>query len=319
MFKITVSNLHLCQHCPRLLAYSLEGKKKAWNAGYLGTGNLRGKLFHEFVKNVQKEYLSNLNERKNLIEILNKDPDNRFIYFKEAIKTRYLIPCFIKYENSFSPDNITAFASATEKWLSYIFTFIAPYLNKADSPDTLLDMVFQNTESLISSDYTFNDGTVMNISGKPDALFFDPGTKEAVVVEYKGRKESDASQDLAQTSIYAWLVKQSTGMSPRVEILYFEEKIPLVRYDADSIVKMIQNHSSLFSLARKVITKDLPIPKTPDEKLCCRCQFKSDCENDFEDPDKISDENTGITKPGISVASKQEISEDAERYMDALV
>jgi len=318
MHSLTVTNLHLCQHCPRLFAYSLEGKKYAWMVGNHGTGKLKGRLFHEFAKNTLNDLRKNLDTNADLINALKQDKKTCKIFFNEVIKNQYLIPFFTQNLNTLSPDNITAFAHATEIWLSYLFQYIEPYLESC-TPKALIDMILHNVEIQIASEYLFPDGYCLKIVGKPDSLLFDPGYKEAVIVEYKGRKESDATQDLAQTSLYAWLLKQSTGICPRVEILYLEEDVPLARYTADSIEQVIKNHPSLFSLARQIIQKELPIPKTSDRNLCTICRFKNTCDTDFGNEDKSY---TGpyipnkTNEPGLNNIG---FSSDAEKFMSMLV
>lgn len=318
MQSLTVTNLHLCQHCPRLLAYSLEGEKFAWMVGNRGTGKLKGTLFHEFAKNTLNDIRNNFNTNTELKHALNQKKNTCKNYFDEVIKNQYLIPFFTQNLNSLSPDNMTAFACATEIWSSYLLNYIEPNLESC-SPEVLMDMIFHNAEVQITSEYEFLDGFCIKIVGKPDSLLFDPVSKEAVVVEYKGRKESDATQDLAQTSLYAWLVKQSTGICPRVEILYLEEEEPLVTYSVDSIEQVIINHPSLFSLARQIIQKELPIPKTSDPNLCSTCRFKNSCDTDFDSRKKPYLEPTIPQKTIDKIEMKTEFSSDAEKFMSMLV
>lgn len=318
MHSLTVTNLHLCQHCPRLFAYSLEGKKDAWRVGIRGTGELKGRLFHEFAKNTLSDLMNSLHTNGEIINALKQDTHNCRFYFKEAIKNQYLIPLFTQKANSLSPDNITAFASATEKWITYLFSYIEPYL-EIYTPETILDTIFHNVETQITSVYTFPDGFCFRIVGKPDSLLFDPGLKESIVVEYKGRKESDATQDLAQTSLYAWLVKQSTGICPRVEILYLEEEVPLVQYSADSIEQTIQNHPSLFTIARRIIQKERPIPRTSDKDLCTQCVFENSCDIDYNYGKKLDSELSTPRKTDNQHEMKVGLSVDAEKYMAMLI
>ncbi|NLV26557.1 MAG: hypothetical protein GXY48_05255 [Methanomicrobiales archaeon] len=318
MQRLTVTNLHLCQHCPRLLAYSLEDEKFVWMVGNKGTGKLKGTLFHEFAKTTLHDIGNNVNTNTDLIHALSQDKNTCKNYFNEVVKNQYLIPFFSKNIGSMSPDNITAFASATEMWISYLFQYIEPIV-ELYTPEVLIDMIFHNVEVLISSEYLFPDGFLLKIRGKPDSLLFDPISKEAVVVEYKGRKESDATQDLAQTSLYAWLVKQSTGICPRVDILYLEEDEPLVTYSAESIEEIIKNHSSLFTMARRIIQKELPIPKTSNPNLCVTCRFKNSCDTDYGSQEKPYPEPNVHQKAHEHREITDELSTDAEKFMSMLV
>lgn len=280
MLTLTVSDIHLCQHCPRLLAYSRIGKKTAF-IGYKGTGNLPGTLFHTFASRVQKGIVRKGPGREALINALNQDPKKKSTCLHEAIKQEYLIPFLTEHGKRLSFENIEAFASACEQWISYLDDFISPHLSSSTDPNLLIDSIFHSSEHLMRLQYIFTDKEILQISGKPDALLFDPETNEPVVLEYKGRKESDPMQDLAQTSLYARLVFESVGIIPRVDILYLEEETPLVRYPVPTILTLIDNHPSLFSLARNCVTREKLLPKCSDQTLCKTCPFMKTCDLDF--------------------------------------
>jgi len=159
------------------------------------------------------------------------------------VKNEYFIPFLSEYASQLSSNQIEAFAVACDKWLMYLSGFISPHLTEKSDPEAFITTIFHSSEYTLSSDYTCDDGEVVRIRGRPDALLFDPGSKEPVVLEYKGRKESDPDQDLAQTSLYAWLVAQSVGITPRVDLLYLEESSPLVRYDSSAVQALINDNA----------------------------------------------------------------------------
>lgn len=281
MLKCTVTDLHLCQHCPRLFAYSWVKKKNAAFIGHRGTGNLPGTLFHTFAHMVLQDISSKGAGRQALVHALSQNPHAISFHIHETIKEEYLIPFLAEHGSTLTIEKIEAFATACERWIKYLEKFINPHISSFQDLDILFESIFHNTEYLMTSSYVFDDGESMSISGKPDALIFDPKTKEPVVLEYKGRKESDAMQDLAQTSLYAWLVRQSIGIIPRVDILYLEENMPLVRYPLPAIENLIENHPSLFQIARKIMVGETRIPKCSDNALCQVCPFIPSCDNDF--------------------------------------
>ncbi len=47
MLSASVSEIHLCHRCPRLLAYQRIGKKNAWKVGLSGTDEMPGTFFHD--------------------------------------------------------------------------------------------------------------------------------------------------------------------------------------------------------------------------------------------------------------------------------
>jgi len=204
--------------------------------------------------------------------------------FHRFVKEQYLIPFLEEYANTLPYERIEAFASACEQWIGYLNDFITPNLSEIPDWLTLLQKIVHSSEYLMKSPYSFPDAEMMQISGRPDAILFDPKTKEAVVVEYKARKESDPLQDLAQTSLYSWLVHTSIGILPRVDILYLEEKQPLVRYFVPAIQDIIENHPSLFQLARDILHGKRPVPQCTSPALCQICPYAHTCDGDFGIP-----------------------------------
>ncbi|OQA54382.1 MAG: DNA translocase FtsK [Euryarchaeota archaeon ADurb.Bin294] len=282
MLRLFVSELHLCQHCPRLFGYACTGDKIAWKVGHKGSGNLPGKRFHTFADQVFRHITKDKTSQRTFINALQSPDPDISGSIQEFIKNEFFIPYLAKHAHRLSYEQIEAFALACERWITYLSVLISSDGTVIGDPKELISTIFHSSEYSMSSDFTCDDGEVVRISGRPDALLFDPGSKEPVVLEYKGRKESDPTQDLAQTSLYAWLVAQSVGITPRVDMLYLEEPSPLVRYDSSAIKALIDNHSSLITLARRIKKGQLPIPKCKDPELCRICPFISTCEADFE-------------------------------------
>ena len=318
MLKFSVSDLHLCQHCPRLFGYACKGRTNIWNVGHKGSGDLPGKLFHNFAQNIFQHIAGEGDRHNAFVDVLKSSVPDITVPIREFIKIEFFTPFISKHAHHFSFQEIEAFAKACESWISYVSLFICPDGAVPDDPGTLVTTIFHTSEYFMKSDFVFDDGEVATISGIPDALLFDPKTKEPVVVEYKGRKESDPTQDLAQTSLYAWLVAQSVGITPRVDMLYLEEPSPLVRYDSSAIKALIDNHSSLITLARRIKKGQLPIPKCKDPELCRICPFISTCEADFEIvlPGKLKKQEKPTTHQDDVLLSD---SGKGEEYLSRLV
>ncbi|HOL42149.1 MAG TPA: PD-(D/E)XK nuclease family protein, partial [Methanospirillum sp.] len=285
MLTVTVSDLHLCQHCPRLFAYAkLKRRKIPPFIGHLGTGKLPGRLFHTFAHTVQNDICARGIIQADIFLKFNQEKEAFSSVFHRFVKEQYLIPFLEEYANTLPYERIEAFASACEQWIGYLNDFITPNLSEIPDWLTLLQKIVHSSEYLMKSPYSFPDAEMMQISGRPDAILFDPKTKEAVVVEYKARKESDPLQDLAQTSLYSWLVHTSIGILPRVDILYLEEKQPLVRYFVPAIQDIIENHPSLFQLARDILHGKRPVPQCTSPALCQICPYAHTCDGDFGIP-----------------------------------
>ncbi|HOJ96757.1 MAG TPA: PD-(D/E)XK nuclease family protein, partial [Methanospirillum sp.] len=318
MQRLSVSELHLCQHCPRLFGYSCKGYKHAWKVGHKGSETLPGKRFHTLADHIFR-YIANddASQRAFLNALTSPDPDITGS-IREYIKNEFFIPYLAKHAPQLSFEQIEAFAGACDSWILYLSQFISPDGTPPEDPKALIATIFHSSEYTMSSDFVCDEGEVVRISGRPDALLFDPRTKEPVVLEYKGRKESDPAQDLAQTSLYAWLVSQSIGITPRVDMLYLEEPSPLVRYDPSVIQTLIGNHASLITLSRRIKDGILPIPRCKDPELCTICPFTSTCDADFDVilPDKPK-EKEGLSKPQSNVYPNN--SGNGEHFLTRLV
>jgi len=281
MQRLFVSELHLCQHCPRLFGYACRGEKDAWRVGHKGSGTLPGKRFHTLADQVFRHITQDKTGQQTFITALQSPDPDIAGSIREYIKNEFFIPYLTKHAPRLSHEQIEAFAFACERWITYLSVFISPEKTIIGDPKELISTIFHSSEYTMSSDFLCEDGEVVRISGRPDALLFDPGTQEPVVVEYKGRKESDPTQDLAQTSLYAWLVSRSIGITPRVDMLYLEDPVPLVRYDSSAIHTLIGNHASLITLARRIKEGHLPVPRCKDPDLCKMCPYAA-CDTDFE-------------------------------------
>lgn len=321
MLRLSVSELHLCQHCPRLFGHACKGNKDAWKVGHKGSGSLPGKRFHTFAHHIFRHITNDDTSQRAFLNALTSPEPDITGSIRECIKNEFFIPYLAKHAPRLSFEQIEAFSMACERWITYLSVFISPEGTVISDPKELISTIFHSSEYTMSSDFICDDGVVVRISGRPDALLFDPGSKEPVVVEYKGRKESDPTQDLAQTSLYAWLVAQSVGITPRVDMLYLEESSPLVRYDSSGIKALIDNHSSLIALARRIKEGHLPVPRCNDLDLCSICPFSSTCDTDFEVilPDTPNVQDKSSKKPDeVKICNSGKGEEHLTRLIETL-
>lgn len=183
MHKLSVSDLHLCQHCPRLFGYACKGSQNTWNVGHKGSGNLPGRMFHLFAEKVLQDIVKDIHRRNDFVQILKSSPSDVVVPIRGFIKDEFFIPYLSEYAPQLSCNQIEAFAGACDKWISYLSGFISPHLKDTCDLEALIATIFHSMEYTMSSDFTCDDGEVVRIRGRPDALIFDPGSKEPVVLE----------------------------------------------------------------------------------------------------------------------------------------
>ena len=101
-------------------------------------------------------------------------------------------------------------------------------------------------------------------------------------------------------------------------ICYLEEPSPLVRYDSSAIKALIDNHSSLITLARRIKEGQLPVPKCKDPGNVQDLPFISTCEADFEIvlPGKLKKQEKPTTHQDDVLLSD---SGKGEEYLSRLV
>lgn len=94
MITISVSDLHLCQHCPRLFGYKRKGAKNAWRIGLIGSGTLPSNHMHNIAKTFFKDVsgLNDLTKRADFIKTISCSSDTLEENILEFLRARYFIP-----------------------------------------------------------------------------------------------------------------------------------------------------------------------------------------------------------------------------------
>jgi DNA segregation ATPase FtsK/SpoIIIE, S-DNA-T family len=108
---------------------------------------------------------------------------------------------------------------------------------------------------------------------------------EAILIEFKGRKEGVPDEDFLQVALYAWIFKQKTGISPVACVIYLEEESEIY-YDENVLTKV---DSYLPGLFRQVASIVQPVPQkgekvlpTPLSSIICeQCPFDQVCDSDW--------------------------------------
>lgn len=275
-----VSDLALCQRCPFLLAYKIHRHKRtAWSVGIHGNGNAYGTIFHE---NIARVFFEAASDRENYLHeemlrsiIIGGDS------LEDMIRENIFMPFVANKSQNFSSGQILAMASGVSVWVKAMNEFFDDIPSLKNFHAENISSIFITPEQKLQSHYDFGDNRLV-ITGRYDAMLFNPDKAEARLFEFKGYSKSDITVPLSQSLIYAWLVAKRTGIIPSVEIIYLDEENsqPDI-FSSHSVRNMIiAGLPGLFETAFNVISlKSLP-EISHDKELCSVCRFSNTCESD---------------------------------------
>lgn len=318
-FKANVSELHLCRRCPRLLAFQLSGSKNAWQTG-LKSESFCGKVFHEKIAAPFHNDASGRNgteKRREILDlIITKAHDRNALKkaFLDRIYRNCLYPFLVAKSRSLDTSQIEALGQCIVKWSDFFVEFFCGNSGFLADPKTFAEHVFLPPEKLMKANYADPDGKVLAVRGRFDCALLDRTRGEVLLVEFKCLKETDPTEELAQLALYAWLVRESTGLTPRTYVLYLDEEKPTVTFSAAETDNVIALLPRLFDNAIRVIqavdsgnADKGTIPKADRLRLCEECFYAKECDSRFGK----------IVTPSF-VGSSGENSE-AEEYLRRLV
>ena len=282
---LSVSDAALCQRCPRLLAYCGEGERGAWKVGIEGSGEKYGSLFH---KHIAGAFFDAAADPRNSLrgEILAVLSGMRAggapirERLEELIRTRFFLPFLDRYAPKLDTGRVLSMARGTSIWAGCMADFLAGVPFDRLDPDEAMDRVFLRPERTLQATYISSDGRVLALSGRYDALLFNPDSCEATLFEFKGYRCSDPSVALSQTLIYAWLIQNATGILPAVQVVYLEEERPGV-FPSSEVASMMSALPSLFDVVLDVLERRLPLPVAVNSELCLQCPWNGDCAEDW--------------------------------------
>ncbi|MBQ7578738.1 MAG: PD-(D/E)XK nuclease family protein [Synergistaceae bacterium] len=292
---VTVSDIALCQRCPALLAYKLHRREKsAWSVGIKGK-DYYGSIFH---KNISQAFFEAAYNEFNPLhkEIINSfgSPEK----LESLVREKFFIPFAALNSENFTSGQLLAMASGVKVWVKAMSEFF----REIKSPDK----VFIKPEQILQSVYNMDEGNLI-ITGRYDALLFNPDKAEARLFEFKGYNKSDITVPLAQSLVYAWLINKKTGITPSIEIIYLDENnIEPDIFDSSSVAAMIKsNLPDLFFTVWQVIS--LKCKKFPDirgdKKLCSECKYKPTCAQDRAVKFKTFKARRGASLLGVLIFS----------------
>lgn len=282
-YYINVTNVALCQKCLRLAFYSIFLKRKTSFIGLKSSGYY-GTIFHNKIAGRFFEAASNPEDslHNKIIEAIKKGRNSFYDLIRREIFYEFVSTDGKKYLT----EQISALASGTEVWINAIWDFLLEIPSLLKSPENNMRTVFQKPEGNVQGTYKqiiSGIETELTITGRYDALLFNPDKKQARLFEFKGYKKSDVTVPLSQSLIYAWLIHENTGIFPEIEIMHLSDlNAPIDRFSSLEVQKMIKSAlPNLFEAACKVFfLNEVPAPAF-DKNLCKSCKYKNSCVTDI--------------------------------------
>ena len=286
-FKTAVSDLCLCQRCPRLLDKKLSGETNAWKVGLKGS-SFCGTIFHTkiaapFHQDAAKQ--SSLKKRREIIDLFVNNVNNpsaiREAFFN-YVKRNYLFPYLKEHSETLYIEQIASLNQIVERWGNFLIDFFLDNPGFREDPEKFTKYAFSlPPERTVRAKYTAADGTVLDIGGRFDSALLDITNGEVLLLEYKCRKETAPIEELAQLALYAWLIHEKTGLKPRTCVLYLEEEYPAAHFSVETTGSVVKQLSSLFNCTIQVL-RAFPsdkgsISKTDNPHLCQECPYNKGC------------------------------------------
>ncbi|MBQ6773420.1 MAG: hypothetical protein IJP48_05070 [Synergistaceae bacterium] len=208
----TVSDIALCQKCPALLAYKIHmGFKSAFRVGIKGSGDPYGTIFHKNIAQVFFEAAAN--PRNHLHGEIIHAVSGGFRSLENVIRDKIFLPFIDANSRNLTSGQIISMASGVRVWVRAMSEFFRGIRS-------LTQEVFIRPELRLQGEYTFMNADSLVITGRYDALLFNPDRGEARLFEFKGYNKSDIVVPLSQSLVYSWLIERMTGITPSVEIIY---------------------------------------------------------------------------------------------------
>ncbi|MBQ3449907.1 MAG: hypothetical protein IJG34_08455 [Synergistaceae bacterium] len=278
---ISVSDLALCQKCPMLLAYKIHmGKKSAWRVGIHGNGNAYGSIFHRHISRVFFEAASE--PYHPLHENITHAVSAGGFELESIIRENIFMPFVEQNSERFTSGQIIAMAKGVTVWVKAMSEFFMSIPSLARYSESNMQLIFAEPEQRLKSHFDFHDGRIY-ITGRYDALMFNPDRREERLFEFKGYMKSDITVPLSQSLIYSWLIWRDTGIIPSVEIIYLDEedKQPDI-FDSQSICSMMSpTLPELFYSAFNILTLRRKPEILQDKDICYSCKYRKTCRQDM--------------------------------------
>ena len=283
IYHVNVSDLAICQRCPVLFGYKIHmGKNGIWIIGIKGKGHAYGSMFHKNISQVFFSAASNHNHP--LHSEIAAAVSQGTTALEDFIRERIFMPFLEKYSVNYTSEQIIAAANGVSVWVKAMAEFFAEIPSLKINPARNMSTIFIQPEQKLKACYNVPGEGRLMITGRYDALLFNPDKAEARLFEFKGYEKSDLVVPLSQSLMYAWLIEKFSGIVPSVEVIYLDEESrkPDV-FDSSTVRAMIiAGLPGLFSAAFHTITlRNMP-QIVKDAELCRVCPFNGGrCDSDW--------------------------------------
>ena len=280
-----VSDLAVCQRCPALFGYKVHCQEKnAWLEGIKGKSSCYyGSMFHKNI--AQVFFMAAADSRNPLHAGLGRAVAEGREALEEFIRENIFMPFVEEYSDKYTPGQIMAAAEGVRVWVNAMHEFFREIPSLMRNPLRNMHTVFPAPEQKLQSYYDFRGEGRLVVTGRYDALMFNPDRSEARLFEFKGYSKSDAVVPLSQSVMYAWLIERFSGIVPSVEIIYLDEenRKPDVFSQASVRSMITSGLPGLFYTAFNTIRLRRLPAMVKDKDFCGECRFRNDCITDWED------------------------------------
>ncbi|MBF0497574.1 MAG: type IV secretion system DNA-binding domain-containing protein, partial [Deltaproteobacteria bacterium] len=273
--------------CPRLMVDNYVNRHEH-NIRFDGAV-FHGRFFHNHVAGKMFDQLAGPPEKALVSIIVKNIKDTPALTHAlwEYLDGQYLIPAL---EGPNLPRNINASQiEAMANGLGLLSGFLAemilrqkPYFRPGP---IMVQSLFQSPEKKMTAAMTTASGTTFDITGKYDALLFDHQDNEFVILEFKCKNDFEVIGDLEQLALYAWLIRQSSGISARGAVFYLGETGEIKRISSGELDAAFEATSNLINAIGQWIQSpnlaQAGIPATHVPGLCQRCPLDLNCEKLF--------------------------------------
>ena len=279
---VNVSDLAVCQRCPALFGYKVHMQEKdAWREGIKGKGSYYGSMFHKNIARVFFEAAANpyhyLHDRLGRAVSGNRET------LEDFIRENIFMPFVESYSEHYTPGQIMAAAEGVRVWVNAMHEFFKEIPSLRRNPLRTMSTIFIAPEQKLQSCCEFRGEGKLVVTGRYDALMFNPDKAEARLFEFKGYSKSDAVVPLSQSVIYAWLIERFSGIVPSVEIIYLDEedRKPDI-FSPASVRNMIASGlPGLFYTAFNTMRLRRLPEIMKDKDFCGECRFRNNCMSDW--------------------------------------
>ena len=273
---VSVTELHLCYLCPRLLFHHRtfqDGGKSGLEHIGSRSGYLQGTILHEILEEVHTD-LSGKGSNElhaKLIEALLSATNEREAQFHSLVLNHYVLAKKEKIKRS----GVFPLQDALRIWEKQLFSCVDRELDQRETSNKpSIIQIFQSSKQTLICDV--ENERRLQIRGEPDAVFFDSTLKEYVIWEFKGMKDVHQERVLMQVALYAWLLKKMLGISSHATIFVFENENPIWHYSLDEINRKKEEIENLFEMYHQVLDAvaddDVSLlPPSRDRSVCAKC------------------------------------------------